>query len=356
MIRVRLKDDEERKALRLRARREVGRVSERIHFVLLSDQDYSPPDIGELLGYSAATVRDWLKRYLKHGVEGLYDEPRSGRPPRMTEEAQEQLETTVSQSPLALGVWATVWTAALLAMQLVPLVGSALHADTVRRWLHGLGWSWSKPKHIPPHKQDPEAEAKLAAIAEAVKEVEEASPEEAPIFLAQDESTFSWLPLLRRMWMRRGQQVEITTPGEAKKVTCFGALNLVTGVWLYALAPRAQAVYFKAFLEQLVAAYPGRVIYILLDNATIHARAKCIIEWRAKHPEVVFLFLPTYSSLALNPVERLWGEIKQHIAANHCYPSIEALQEALKEFFTHALSPEKALRVAGKVNPLQKAA
>lgn len=356
MIRVRLKDDEERKALGLRARREVGRVSERIHFVLLSDQGYSPSEIGGFLGYSEATVRDWLKRYLKHGVEGLYDAPRSGRPPKMTEEAQEQLETTVSQSPLALGVWATVWTAGLLAMQLVPIVGSVLHADTVRCWLHRLGWSWSKPKHVSPGKQDPEAEAKLAAIAAAVKEVEEASPKEAPIFLAEDESTFSWLPLLRRMWMRRGQQAEIKTPGEPKKVTCFGALNLVTGVWLYAFAPRAQAIYFKAFLEQLVAAYPGRVIYILLDNATIHARAKCIIEWRAEHPEVVFLFLPTYSSLALNPVERLWGEIKQHIVVNHCYPSIEALQKALAQFFTHALSPEKALQVAGKVNPLQRAA
>lgn len=52
MIRVRLKDDEERKALGLRARREVGRVSERIHFVLLSDQGYSPSQIGGFLGYS----------------------------------------------------------------------------------------------------------------------------------------------------------------------------------------------------------------------------------------------------------------------------------------------------------------
>jgi len=37
--------DEERQELRLRARREVGRVSERIRFVLLSDQGYSPNSV-----------------------------------------------------------------------------------------------------------------------------------------------------------------------------------------------------------------------------------------------------------------------------------------------------------------------
>jgi len=56
------------------------------------------------------------------------------------------------------------------------------------------------------------------------------------------------------------------------------------------------AIYFEEFLEQLVAAYPGRTIYLILDNATIHARSGP-------------LWLPTYSS-ELNPVERLWGEIK----------------------------------------------
>jgi len=67
---------------------------------------------------------------------------------------------------------------------------------------------------------------------------------------------------------------------------------------------------------------------------------------------VVPLWLPTYSS-ELNPVERLWGEIKQRVAANHCYPSLEVLQTAPADFFKHALSREKALRVAGKANPIR---
>ncbi len=64
---------EERQDLRARARREIGRVSERIHFVLLADQGKSSPEIAALFGYSAATVREWLERFLAEGVEGLYD-------------------------------------------------------------------------------------------------------------------------------------------------------------------------------------------------------------------------------------------------------------------------------------------
>lgn len=354
MIRVHL-SDEERQELRSLARHEVGRVSERIHFVLLSDRGYSPPKIADLFGYCEATVREWLRRYLAEKVAGLYDEPRSGRPPKMTPAAETALEEMVSQSPAALGLWATVWTVGLLARQLVPVVGSLLHAETIRRHLHRLDWRWRKPKHVSPRKEDPQKEAKLAAIQQAVEEVTTSEAEEPPILLAEDESTFSWLPLLRRMWTRKGQQPQVKTPGTPKKVTCFGALNLITGQWLYHFAPKAWAIYFEEFLELLVATYPGRTIYLIMDNATIHARAKNVLRWLEQHPQVVPLWLPTYSS-ELNPVERVWGEIKQRVAANHCYPSLEALQAALVDFFKHALTREKALRVAGKASPIRWAA
>ena len=81
MIRVTLTDDQ-RTELRQAARTAVGRLSERIHFVLLSDQGHLPPEIAELLGYVAASVCTWLVAYQTHGVAGLHDVPRSGRPPR----------------------------------------------------------------------------------------------------------------------------------------------------------------------------------------------------------------------------------------------------------------------------------
>ena len=79
MIRVNLTETQ-RQDLRLRARREMGRISERLHFVLLADQGRSPPEIARMYGYHTATVRYWLRRYLSRGASGLHDEAKSGRP------------------------------------------------------------------------------------------------------------------------------------------------------------------------------------------------------------------------------------------------------------------------------------
>ena len=73
-------DDSDSVELRQLARQAVGRVCERAHFVLLSAQGYSPPEIGELFGYDVQTVRIWLKAYRRQGCAGLDDAPRSGRP------------------------------------------------------------------------------------------------------------------------------------------------------------------------------------------------------------------------------------------------------------------------------------
>jgi hypothetical protein len=53
MLRLELNDNEQ-KDLKLQARRAVGRVSERIHFVLLSAQGHSPPEIGAPLTSSTS--------------------------------------------------------------------------------------------------------------------------------------------------------------------------------------------------------------------------------------------------------------------------------------------------------------
>ena len=49
MLRITL-DDTQRAALRQFARQSVGRLSERAHFVLLSDQGLAPTQIGRLMG------------------------------------------------------------------------------------------------------------------------------------------------------------------------------------------------------------------------------------------------------------------------------------------------------------------
>lgn len=80
MIYVRALDKKEHLELKRIKRREIGRVSQRAHMVLLSAQRWAVPDIANLFEVSQATVRAWIRKFEALGPQGLYDDDRSGRP------------------------------------------------------------------------------------------------------------------------------------------------------------------------------------------------------------------------------------------------------------------------------------
>ncbi len=315
------------------ARQAVGRVSERAHFVLLSAAGHSPPSIGKLLGYDAQTVRAWLRAYQRRGRAGLEDDPRSGRPkqePYLTAIVQAQ----ASQPPPNFGYLQACWTVALLVLHLARRFRVIASPFAVRRALHRAGFRWKRPKFAPAQRRDPQAAAKQARIAQAL-----ADPN--GIFLAEDECDLHLLAVLRACWQRIGEQLRIVTPGQNAKRGVFGALNLRTGAWFYQLSAHKRSTDFIAFLAPLLAAYPVGCIYILVDNASIHA-SKLTCQWLAQHPRIELLYLPTYSGHQLNPVEKVWWALKGEIAANRCFKFLKNLDDAIQRFFAD-FSPEDAL-------------
>ena len=55
-------------------------AAQRARIVLLASQGVANALISELVGVSRPTVNLWRGRYLEHGLEGLVDIPRPGRP------------------------------------------------------------------------------------------------------------------------------------------------------------------------------------------------------------------------------------------------------------------------------------
>jgi Winged helix-turn helix len=56
------------------------RVAARLVMILLSHRGWPTSATADLLGCDASTVRRWIHRYNAHGVDGLTDRPRPGRP------------------------------------------------------------------------------------------------------------------------------------------------------------------------------------------------------------------------------------------------------------------------------------
>jgi transposase len=335
MIQISLSETD-RTGLQLQARREVGRVSERIHFVLLSNQGYSAPQIGNLFAYDEETVRTWLNRYQHQGLAGLYDQPRSGRP------AKERLlkaivEAQISQGPACFGYVAACWTVLLLAGHLTRRFGVAVSPATVRRAVKAIGYRWRRPRLAPARKIDPDKSQKLAKIQAVLQNVSDQVH-----ILFEDESDMHLMPVLRAMWMR-GRQRRIPTPGNNQKIHLFGALDIHTGLWHYLVRSTKRSSDFIDLLEQLLVVYPTGTIMMIVDSASIHT-SKLTQKWLDQHPRVQVLYLPKYIAADLNPVEKVWWRLKEVIAANRCFKDLTEVTTLTHRFFK-GFSAQEALRL-----------
>lgn len=330
---------EERQALRRQARRAVGRVSERIHFVLLNARGYSPAQIADLYQLDERTVLQWLERYQAAGVPGLDDRPRSGRPRLARAAAEAEAGRCLDQSPSVVAVERTTWTRRLLQRHLRERLACVLSTRSVSRLIHRLDFAWTRPK-LALKQGDPEATTLLAAIDAAI-----AAAPDAPR-LYEDECDLHQVPVVRGQYQRRGQQREIATPGVNRKQPVFGFLEVRTGEWHYWLLARKRSVEFLVCLHALYQWYPTGPILLLLDNGSIH-KSKLTRRWLASHPRFQVLYLPAYTGHETNPVEKVWWALKAECAANQMYPSREAIQDAIHAFFS-TFTREAALRLVAR--------
>lgn len=328
MLYIHLTDDQ-RAELAAASRQAVGRVALRAQMVLLSDRGHSVPQIAAIHRCGRDVVRTWLHRYRARGVAGLGDLPRSGRPPK-DPLARQIVDAQASQSPRCAGLVRACWTVALLAAFLAARFGLALSRSTVRRHLKATGWRWRRPRLAPasvlPAKRDPAAPVKVAAIRRALRA---ARGTRRVLFL--DECDLHLLPVLRSCW-QKGPRLRVPTPGTNAKRAFFGALDAASGAFHVADHERKLAVHFVAFLQRLADAYPAARLTLVMDNVRMHD-AKVVRAWLVANPRVTVLWLPKYAAHDANPAERIWGLMKEEVAANRLAGTLAALVAVARRFF-----------------------
>jgi transposase len=335
MLYARQPTQAERIELQRMTRQAVGRVSQRAHMILLSIQQRTVPELATLFTMSRASVRFWIRRFNAHGPAGLYDDPRSGRPRKVSPQVLESIVTLLQDDPRHAGYLATYWTVVMVGAALVHQLGVRLSTSTLRNALHRLGLRWGRPRLAMPLKTDPAKAYKQWVMAKAVIE---AGPQVTILY--GDESRVQLLPLIRAMWHWVGQQLRIPTPGTNVTRALFGALDIRTGRWVYLIRERMRTDDFLAFLEHLLVVYPDGPVLLMVDNFSSHT-AQAVNTWLATHARLHLYYLPKYCS-HLNPVERIWLQLKNQLAANRLYGSLQLLLTTIEAFFT-AMTPEQAL-------------
>lgn len=146
-----------------------------------------------------------------------------------------------------------------------------------------------------------------------------------------DETTLTLHPILRKCWMKRGEQRRVPAAGQQKLYHIFGAYNYATDEIIWTESAKKNTDSFIEFLEHFMASIdPNLPLVLVLDNASYHhsAAAEAALAYFAEDG-LMPCWLPPYCS-DLNPIERFWGHLKTFACADKLFASIDCLIQSVR--------------------------
>src|SRR6266404_2523058 len=290
----------------------------RSRIVLAAAAGQANQQIATTLQVPEVTVGKWRRCFASHGLDGLQDAARSGRPPKHGQGILHKVQSRVCQQPEHYSRWSV----RTLATDL------GLPPSTVHQMLVASG--------LQPHRirtftfsPDPDFEAKLLDIVGLYL-----NPPDHALVLCVDEKTGiqaldrtqPLLPLRAkkpRSWtneyVRHGTQ------------TLLAALEIATGKVVAHVRDRRTTVDFLGFMDEVVKSYPVRELHVVLDNLNIH-KNEAAKQWLLNHPRVHFHYTPTHASW-MNMIECFFSILTRQALTQ----SVQRSKKDLKDFLNRYL-------------------
>ena len=293
------------------------RTALRARIILRAADGVANVAIATELGISVPTVGLWRTRFKQHGLAGLADGPRIGRPATYGREIRERVLTTTLTPPEGATHWST--------RRLAKAVG--VSPNTILRiWREGK----LKPHRTETFKysSDPDLVAKVTDVVGLYLH-----PPERAIVLSVDEKTqIQALDRTQPMLPMKPGQVERHTHDYKRHGTLVlsAALEIATGTVTTQTTARHRAVEFLDFLNLIARTYPRRELHVVLDNVSTHKTPE-VERWLGRHTRVHFHFTPTSASW-LNQVETWFGILTSQALRRGSFESVRALVAAIERF------------------------
>jgi transposase len=289
----------------------------RARIVLAAAEGLKNTEVAQRLGIAHASVRKWRNRFAEHGLDGLTDEPRPGRPRTVTDaQVEEVIVTTLEMTPKD----ATHWSTRSLASEL------GLSQSAVSRIWRAFG--------LQPHRQQTWKLSKDPLFIEKVRDVVGLylNPPERAVVLCVDEKS-------QIQALDRTAPILPMLPGVPERAThdykrsgtssLYAALDVTSDKVLAALHSRHRAIEFKQFLQTIDREVPAELdVHVVLDNSSTH-KTPAIQRWLAAHPRFVLHFTPTSASW-LNLVERWFAELTSKLLKRGTHRSVRELNADIR--------------------------
>jgi transposase len=315
-----LREDERAQLVRWSRRAKTAQyLALRAKIVLRCAEGVTNKQVACDLGVDQSTVDRWRARFVTHRLDGLQDEPRTGRPPSiLLDQVEDVIVATLESTPGK----DTHWSRASMAAR------TGLSKSTIGR-------IWKK-FDLKPHLQD---SFKLSTDPQFVDKVVDVvglyhNPPEKAVVLCVDEKA-------QIQALDRSQPVLPMMPGMPERRThdylrhgvtsLFAAFNIADGTVIGELHRRHRAIEFKKFLTAIDKAVPADLdVHVVCDNYVTHKTDE-IQKWLARHPRFRIHFTPTGSSW-LNQVERWFGLLTDRLIRRGVHTSIQALENDIRDW------------------------
>jgi transposase len=290
----------------------------RSRIVLAAADGSNNQQIAAVLKIPAVTVGKWRQSFAVHGIEGLRDAPRSGRPPKHDADVRHKVQARVCQQPDD----QSRWTVRTLAAEL------GLPASTVHTMLVAA--------NLRPHQirtftfsPDPDFEAKLLDIVGLYLN----PPENALVLCVDEKPSIQALDRTQPLLPLRAKKPRTWTNEYARHgtQTLLAALEIATGKVVAHVRDRRTTVDFLSFMDDVVKSYPLGELHVVLDNLNIH-KNDAAKQWLLKHPRVHFHYTPTHASW-MNMIECFFSILSRQ-ALTH---SVQRSKKDLKAFLLRYL-------------------
>lgn len=330
----------ERKTLKKRVRgaKTPHRDRVRAQIVLAAARGHANERIAADLRIGVDTVRKWRGRFAEHGLGGLVDLPRTGRPRRITALERAAVVALACQLPAASGVPLARWTGPELAAELTAqgLVSPVSVSSVLRILAEHPVKPWQYQSWIYP--RDPN----FATRASVVLDLYQGRYEGTPLRPGDRILSVDAKPSIQARGRRHPTLP--AAPGRPARVeheyvrngalALLAAFDVHTGK-VFASTPRTTGIApFMELMAQVMSqpeyANAPRV-FVIVDNGSDHRGRTAIDRLRKAHPNAIMIHTPVHASW-LNQVEIFFSIIQKKVVTPNDFASTTELSRTLLAF------------------------
>jgi transposase len=315
-----LNDTEIETLQQMHAHHPSRRARMRAHSLLLSHQRYTVPHIARIYQVDPRRVLAWMDRWQAWGLVGLYDRPRSGRPPIFNAAEQQKVYEFLEASPQDV-------------KQVVEAMAhetqKRVSTKTIKRFIN-KSHIWKRIKKSPAHDPEPHKYSRSQEMIARLQARE--SQGECDLWYC-DGAGFCLEPSLPYAWQPIGSSIAVPTSSHSQRLNVLGFMTRNNDLPPYMIEGSVDTAVILECFDQL-SLHIAKRSYVLLDNAPMH-RSKAFIQQIPKwvRQGLIVKYLPAYSP-ELNLIEILWRFIKYYWLPFSAYTSFQCLCKAVEDILT----------------------